>query len=418
MGTDERQHVSAQRRRHRPAPLCVLVFTATWVTIAPFDALAETDGIPVSLKTVSLDVVQGRLIRLSLEDGILIEGAGSDKQHIPFEDLVRLETDVAPSVQPQQDYTLEFANGDVVHGDIVEGDGDTVVIETPDLGRLKVPLESVTRMAAAVASRSAHRDSVRWFDQRGSLDEDSVLLTNGDVLQGFVDSVDAIGIVVESGLGGTLVPHRLVVAVRLASPHIAQPDSPHLLMTLQNGCRLTLTDLNWAGNVAEALHVSGQRLLFNAGQVVKVEFVGGRWEWLSARRPISYEHTPLLSLGWEYALNRNVLGGPIEVDGQKFDHGVGVHSRSRLIYDLEGGYDEFVTSFGIDDNSGPHADVAISILVDGQRRFAQQHVRRGKLHGPIRIDTKRAKRIELLVDFGDNGNLQDRFNWVEAALVR
>jgi hypothetical protein len=126
----------------------------------------------------------------------------------------------------------------------------------------------------------------------------------------------------------------------------------------------------------------------------------------------------LLSLSWDYAANRNVLGGPIRVAGESFERGIGVHSRMRLVYELGGAYRTFVTQFGLDDESGPLADVVVAVTVDGQRRFEQAHVRRGKLFGPVRIDVHDAQRLDLLVDFGDNGDLQDRFDWVEPALIR
>jgi hypothetical protein len=72
----------------------------------------------------------------------------------------------------------------------------------------------------------------------------------------------------------------------------------------------------------------------------------------------------------------------------------------------------------MDDDSGPLADVTVMVLVDGQRRLEKTHVRRGTLFGPVRVDLSRAGRIELIVDYGDNGDLQDRFDWVEAGLIR
>ncbi len=36
----------------------------------------------------------------------------------------------------------------------------------------------------------------------------------------------------------------------------------------------------------------------------------------------------------------------------------------------------------------------------------------------IRLDVTKANRIELVADYGENGDLQDRFNWVNAALIR
>jgi len=40
------------------------------------------------------------------------------------------------------------------------------------------------------------------------------------------------------------------------------------------------------------------------------------------------------------------------------------------------------------------------------------------LHGPVRINVLKANHLELFVDFGAHGDVQDRFNWVETALVR
>ena len=153
-------------------------------------------------------------------------------------------------------------------------------------------------------------------------------------------------------------------------------------------------------------------------RVARIDFVGGRWEWLSRHDPISVESTSMLTLDWAYGVDRNVRGGPIVVAGERFLRGFGVHSRCVLTFALKGHYAEFVTSFGMDDDSGPFADVSVLVLVDGQRRFQKTGVRIATLTGPIRLDVTNAKRLELIVEFGENGDLQDRFDWVEPGLVR
>jgi hypothetical protein len=87
-------------------------------------------------------------------------------------------------------------------------------------------------------------------------------------------------------------------------------------------------------------------------------------------------------------------------------------------FELGGRYREFVTALGLDDTSGPLADVDVRVRVDGQTRYTKEHVRRGELIGPIRLELGGASRIELIVDFGANGDPQDRFDWVEPALIR
>ncbi|MGD2111570.1 MAG: NPCBM/NEW2 domain-containing protein [Phycisphaerae bacterium] len=372
----------------------------------------------VTIETISQEVIRGQLVSLTQGEGALVAHGEQATQRIAFSELVRLRTDARPLPHPQGDYTVKLAHGDVLHGDVVGGAAEAIIVETPDVGRIRVAIENVKEMVRTSAARSAHRKAVEWFTDADDSGDDAVLLRNSDVLRGFVASVDAIGIALESELGANLVPHRMVVGVRFASPVAPPLDVTYSLATLRSGCRLTLDRLNWTGGGVEAQYGQDQKLRWDAGQIVMIEFVGGRWEWLSAHKPISHEHTPMMSVGWEYTSDRNVLGGPIMVGGERFAHGIGVHSRSRLVYDLQGDYTRFVTWFGIDDESGPLADASVAIKVDGQRRFAAEHVKRGLLHGPVRIDTAGAKRIELLVDYGDNGHMQDRFNWVEAALVR
>jgi hypothetical protein len=215
-----------------------------------------------------------------------------------------------------------------------------------------------------------------------------------------------------------------VVAARLAHPLPTATPQPYAIVTLRDGARLTATGLDWGNVGVEAKLRTGTTVRIDADRVVAVDVIGGRWEWLcdpgtpGRHRPVSYEQAPMLGPGWEYLAGLNVLSGPILVAGEPYERGIGVHSRSNLIFELNGKYREFVTSFGMDDDSGPLADVTVVVLVDGQRRFEKAHVRRGTLFGPVRVDVSHAGRIELIVEYGDNGDMQDRFDWVEPGLIR
>ncbi len=382
------------------------------------DADPARKPIEVDIKTVTEDLLHGRLLALSLSDGATIRLDDGEERRIPAPDLVRITTTASrpPYVRRQQMLTL--VGGDVLYGKIVDGREESVVVETADLGAITVTLESIRRIDFRRAWQEAYRDSVAWLNRTGDAAEDRVLLTNGDCLRGFVTSIDEDSLSIDGSLGEVKVPQRLVVAVRLSSPAPPRLNRPHLIVVFRNSGRLTATDLDWSGNVVEARLHDGQRVRVEAERVVGVDMIGGRWEWLSSHQPISYQHTPMLSLGWDYKNDHNVLGEPITVAGETFERGIGVHSRTHLTYDLKGAYAGFVTHFGIDDDSGPYADVSVLILVDGKPQFEKTDVVRGTLHGPVRLDVARANRIELIVDFGQNGDIQDRFNWVEAALIR
>ena len=375
----------------------------------------------VAVWTVEPQAVRGRLVAFSLRDGAIVR-TGADKRTIPTADIIRITSPGAPGDMPgegdRDSWIITLTWGDLLSGRVIAAHGESLVIDNPVLGEVAVPLETVARIASSRAVAGAHRAAVQWLDHGRPTDDDRVLLTNGDVLHGFISAIDADGIAIDTGGGSTTAPFRLVVAARLAHPAPPAPPHPSLILTLRDGGRLTATALDWVDAGVEARLRAGVAVHIDADRIIAVDVIGGRWEWLSEQRPVSYEQAPMLGLGWEYTPDRNVLGGPITVGGERYERGIGVHSRSNLVFELNGAYREFVTSYGLDDDSGPLADVTVMVLVDGQRRLEKTHVRRGTLFGPVRVDLSHAGRIELIVDYGDNGDLQDRFDWVEAGLIR
>lgn len=384
---------------------------------APNDKL-----LTVAANTVDGETVVGRLVAFSLADGLVIAVSPEEERSYPTRDLVRIsnveQSRIRATRRPWRRSVFLLAGGDRAVGSITASDDvDMLRIDTIDQGELTLPLEYLLglRIARAGGNTGVHESSLEGTK---TLDEDVIALTNGDTVRGFIIAIDPGGIAIDAPSGETRIPIGLVVGARLATDDLLPAKIPHAIVRLRDGGRYTVTEIDWKGNVVRVRHRHGQETLIEAERIVRVDVVGGRWEWISDHKPISYQHTPMLSLGWEFRSDRNVLGGPMVIDATRFEHGVGVHSQSSLIYDLKGEYSEFVTLMGLDDDSGPLADVTAVIRVDGQRRFERENLRAGVLVGPIRFDVSGANRIELIVHFGQNGDIQDRFNWADAALVR
>ena len=113
-----------------------------------------------------------------------------------------------------------------------------------------------------------------------------------------------------------------------------------------------------------------------------------------------------------------MLGGPLSIGGRGFESGIGVHSRSVLTYELDGQYREFTAQCGLDDAAGLMGDVSASIVVDGEVKWEERHMRGGTQPRAVRIDVSGARTLKLRVDFGGNGDVRDRFDWADAALIR
>ncbi len=372
----------------------------------------------VTLKTVTDDARAGDLVSLSTSRGAVLRGEDGSERKIPLEELVRLTTGVSVIAPSRSESSVTLTNGDVLIGRLRSGQEDYVTLETVDFGRVAVSLDLIERIGSPQANSASYRESVQWMNREPSSEEDRVLLTNGDKVRGFVTAIGDQGVAIETASGETTIASRLVVAVRMSPQPAVAPASPYFLVTVRNSGRLTATALEWVDGVVELQTVSSGTVEIEAERIVEVEVFGGRWVWLSSLHPIAYEHVPMLSLGFGYVTDRNVLGGRLSVGGKSYAHGLGVHSRASITYDLRRGYRQFVTFVGVDDDSGRLADVSVAIIVDGKRRYERTQLRRGELVGPIRLDVTNAQHIELLVDFGDNGDVQDRLDWIDAALVR
>lgn len=370
------------------------------------------------VKTIHQDVIVASVTKLSVDDGVVLLTDDGKTLKIPTRNLVRLTC--APSSDPRSSHATKVTlhGGDKLFGVLSSGKPERLVLESNDLGKIDLPLDVVTGLDLPRAATPAFADAIAWLDRARLPQQDRVLLANGDLIEGFVTGIDREFVEIDTSGGETRIPMGVVTAVRLVSSGIPMPHALHFRITLRDGGTATLTDLRWTNNVVEIELAWKQRTTIDAERIARIDVVGGRWEWLADHQPISYQHTPMLSLPWEYATNRNVLGGTLSVAGETFEHGIGVHSRTSLTYDLKGNYREFVTSFGMDDDSGSLANVSASVLIDGQRRYQKDSIQRGTLFGPIRLDVSKAKRIELIVDFGEHGDVQDRFDWIEPALIR
>lgn len=409
----------------RVAGLCLLLIVPAAVTLS--QAQSHSPQPQVRVRTVDTEAILGSLVSLSTEKGLKLEIDGEER-HIDLADLVSIaQTSAQSRLRDDQDWettagregaAIEWADGDRIIGRLGEGQSEIMQIESDVFGTLKVPLEGVAAVLFYSAGMPAYADSLAWFRREPESPDDRLLLTNGDVVRGFILGVGREGVRVEVDDKESTIPLRLAVAARLVHPPVSKPKGVHAAMTLVDGQRLTVAEMDWSAAAVRARTIRNERIEPAPDRVHGVEFFGGRWEWLSDRAPAKFEHVPMLSREWKFSVDRNVLGGPLRVAGTRFARGFGVHSRSILTFDLGGQYREFVTLFGIDDDSGQGADVRVAVIVDGQQRLERTAVVRGKLHGPIRIDVGGAKQLSLEVDFGRNGDIQDRFDWIEPGLVR
>jgi beta-galactosidase len=127
-----------------------------------------------------------------------------------------------------------------------------------------------------------------------------------------------------------------------------------------------------------------------------------------------------LDVRWPCTLDTSVAGNELRLGGSTYDKGIGMHSQSRLTFELGRDYQWFEATVGLDDETGREGSAVLEVLVDGKPQDLGQAK---ELSGrekpfPIRIRIAGARQLALGVLFGQHGDVQDHVDWADARLIR
>jgi glucose/arabinose dehydrogenase len=111
-------------------------------------------------------------------------------------------------------------------------------------------------------------------------------------------------------------------------------------------------------------------------------------------------------------------GPTLKIGTKTYAKGLGVHSDSRITYNLGGTYTRFKAEVGLADYITANGSVVFEVKADGQSLFTSPLMRPGG--GPLTIDVSVAGRqqLELIVTNGGDGGNSDHGNWADARLER
>jgi hypothetical protein len=378
-------------------PLLRAVLVSLCWAIAP-----EVEArIRVVVRTVGHQILSGELVEFSLDGGVrLLRPETREPITIPPVEVVRIHNSSSADVTTAPLCVLLVG-------------GDTVMRK-----RIAIPLDRVRGCLTPQARLPQWQKRAEQLIGAAQSTEDRLLMANGDMLRGFVVRIAPEKITFEHAGREVEIDPALMVALAMVPEPYTVGDAPRARLEFVDGSTLTVSRVRWTPDGLDLTFFDGSLQGLSPEALRSAEIRGGRWTWLSSLTPLKYEHTPLLTMKWSYSVDKNVLGGPLSIGGRPFESGIGVHSRSVLTYDLAGQYREFTTQCGLDDSAGLMGDVTAAIIVDGEVKWEQRHMRGGEQPQAVRIDVSGARALTLRVDFGANGDVRDRFDWADAALIR
>jgi hypothetical protein len=393
----------------------------------------------------------------------------ADKQQrtLPAADLVRW----GHCVEQGRAGGLVLADGSLLTAEVVAADKDRLTVDSDLFGTLKLPLELLAGIVLhAPSDRQQHdllldrlgdcpnfcvsKNGTVPLKARPAGDSDRLLLDNGDELSGFCEGIADDTVTFKTDAGSVPIKTDRITAILfnpvLRRKQTVKPHAQRIWAGFSDGSRLLDSELVVKGDSLK-ITAAGQTFAATRSSLVFLQPLAGRPVYLSDLEATEYRQTPFLDLPWPYRPDRNVTSGMLRCGGRLYMKGIGVHSAARLVYNLsplplgegqgvragEGSgfrvqgseapnlqiskspnlFHHFAAHIGIDDSTAGHGSVIFRVLVDGQERFTSPVLCGGDVPVPVSVDIRGAKKLELLVDYADRGDVLDHADWLDARLI-
>jgi hypothetical protein len=397
-------------RRIRRAAALLLVFAGPALP-ADFD---------VSVRDIAGKTHSGKLVALNTNQLTLRSDDGKDVA-IPLSQLLRIDRRTPPRNRAATAFVY-LANGDRLAATATKIDGDDLHViwnGLPNKPAMKLPLLSVR---AILFQRPPARTAFRRLEStllQHRQQHDLVVLRNGDQVTGRLKALDTENVVMSGSTGK--IARSNVQAVAFDPRYVKSPKSTaaRFLLRLADGARVSAKTavLDSDGKLHIPLQAGGE-LRLPWASVVSLQRVGGNVIPLSSLTPTTFEHTPYLDGKRPLQTDRNVLGGPLALRGREYSIGLGMHSRSIATYAIPANAGQFLATIGIDDDARGEGKAVFVVQLDGKTVSTSPPLT-GKdpavQVGPIPLAGH--KRLTLIVEFGQYGDILDYADWCDAMFV-
>lgn len=397
---------------------------------------AKADEVSVTVTTLDGKSYTGKLQAIA-EDALQV-ATDQGQETISLENLLA----VAPEEPPAKAAADSPLRIELTDGSALVAEGYTVSGGTAKFSFQGKPVELRTRRVAAVRflePTPAIEEQWRKIRSEAEATGDLVLIRKGDAVD-YVEGV--LGEVteenVELDLDGSKIPVKRTRVDGLIYFHRQADESPDplALVMLADGSQLAAakvvtTDAGLAvdtlsGFKSEVLWPQLRKLDFSAGKIQYLNVALGAAE--GTLLPDEEKVTEFLQLKTAFSAIREFyrprsnswgVRRPLKLEGQTYERGLALRSRTELVYRIRGKYRRFQAVAGIDESvAGQSNNLRLTILGDGRTLYDEL------IHGTdepreLDLDVTGVSRLDIKVDYGDDGlDSADLLNLCEARVTK
>ena len=397
----------------------MLFLTAT--TAGAVDRAVPVEGEPFQAKLRGIDE----------QWQVTLDVAGKER-NFPAEALVMW----GARVSFQSGAQVVLHDGSVLRADVIATQPERVLLQSSVWGEVSVPVHHVRAMLYRPPLDELERDQLVERLENATNQQSQLWLMKGDVVDG--ELAREVGEAELPLFGQTelrwrvganeiAVPLDRIAAVLLAPAPAVRPSetSPRLRLGLRDGSLLHVQGITSEEGAVVVELEGGLKLTAQDGwwdRVVAAQFAGPKIRYLSDLQDIGYKHIPFLDTLLPYGRDQNVLGGHLRTSDHIFSKGLGMHTTSRVAYQLDDGDRKFEAELALDAQAGERGSVIYRVFLnDGSAwtlAYESPIIRGGEAPVAVSVPLNGARQLALIVDYADRADELDYANWFNARLVR
>ncbi len=371
------------------------------------------------VRTLKGETVSGDLTSISSKE-IVVKTASGDVT-TPIDQVLNLTFGRQPGALPAGLPWVDVAltDGTELHcakfsvKKAKDKDSSTVSVTLLSGQEASFPLASLSSM---LANAQEEKNRKAWADvmDKTSRNHDvvaKVTAAGPNAVEGLIGDPDEAGETIEFTLeSGAKGKFALTNVFGMSFSRKVDPELSHVQ------CRLTdayhdLVMVSGADNTPTGFTVttpSGAKIEYTPALVVKMDYSHLKKDYLSDLTPSSADHRFRLVAGeynekqhpeWRWRADRDLNDRPLELNNTPYEKGLALHSRTELVYDLDGNYREFHAVVGID-REGADRPVVVQIEADGIElgKYVFVHGDKEKsMPLPVTKNVKDVKKLRIVV---------------------
>ncbi len=342
--------------------------------------------------------------------GLRVADAAGHVQVLSVSQVMSIRRPGAGS-SPAVGWQVVLRDGSVIVGKPRQLSAGRLIVFSPAMGRISI---SLTQVAAV-------RDGPLPAITPVAEPVDTLYLTNGATLAGAMNTMGRQHVQWSTSLGNATVPWSRVRYMRLGGPKGAM--AVHGLaqrVTLTDGTVLIVRNLIRHAGLAQCMVPGMGQIHFPVLAMVRMSVLGGDAQWLAGVPAVKAVQISWFGPPdqWPMQPNRCVMGTLLMAGGRRFTHGIGMHAKASVTYDLGGHYSHFVFSPAMDQSAAPQGRAVAVVELDGKVIWRSGVLRPDTPPEMVNLSVTGGLTLTLQVTDPGGFCVRSRMDWLNAVLLR